>query len=138
MGPAVADGLRLRKVADRSAGGEGPHPLAGIRILDDPPPQSPSPSTTVVDNGVREGWIIREGERPVSRPAGPPHAPFADTHTFVHADALVFKTLDGDVRYRVVGQPDKYGPDGEPVESYEGVDLSGCDVRWFYQLELEG
>lgn len=136
----MADGLRLHKVADESkqAGGPGPHPLAGVRILGDPP-QSPAPSTTLVDNGVREGWITREGEHPVVRPGGPKDNPWATSHTFMHADALVFHTLDGDVRYRVVGQPDKYGPDGEPVESYDGVkDLTGCDVRWFYQLELEG
>ena len=135
----MADGLRLHKVAAESKyqGGPGPHPLAGIRIIGDPP-HSPAPSTTVIDNGVREGWIIRENERPVTRPAGPRHAPLANTHSFVHADAVVFHTLDGDVRYRVVGQPDKYGPDGEPVESYDGIDdLGGCDVRWFYQLELE-
>lgn len=128
----MAEGLRLHKVADASGA------LAGVRIKGDPPP-TPAPSTTVVDNGVREGWITREGERAVVRPAGPPGAPLSGTHTFVHADALVFRTLDGDVRYRVVGQPDKYGPDGEPAASYDGIDdLGACDVRWFYQLELEG
>ncbi len=133
----MADGLRLRKVAESKSDGPGPHPLAGVRILGDPP-RNPAPSTTVVEQGVREGWIAREGERPVVRPGGPVGSPWATTHTFVHADALVFRTLDGDVRYTVVGQPDKYGPDGAPVEAYDGVDdLSGCDVRWFYQLELE-
>lgn len=136
----MADGLRLHKVADPSKyrdGGPGPHPLAGIRIVGDPPP-APAPSTKVVDAGVREGWITREGERPVVRPAGPAGQPFAASHTFIHADALVFHTLDGDVRYRVVGQPDKYGPDGSPVESYDGIDdLTACTVAHFYQLELE-
>lgn len=137
----MADGLRLHKVADESKyqqGGPGPHPLAGVRILGDPP-QSPAPSTTLVNQGIAEGWIIREGERPVVRPAGPRTQPWAQNHTFMHADAIIFKTLDGDVRYRVVEQPDKYGPDGEPVETYDGIDdLSACDARWYYQLELEG
>lgn len=136
----MADGLRLHKVADKlkGDGGPGPWSLAGVRILGDPP-SNPAPSTTVIDAGAREGWIVREGERPVVRPGGPRGNPWAEQHTFVHADALVFKTLDGDVRYRVVGQPDKYGPDGKPVDAYDAIDdLAACDVRWFYQLELEG
>lgn len=129
----MADGLRLRKAADPDKDG-----AVVLRFVGDPPP-SPAPSTAVVETGLREGWISRENERPVARPGGPAHSPWAASHTFIHADALVFHTRDGDVRYRVVGQPDKYGPKGKPVDSYDGIkDLAACDVRWFYQLELEG
>ena len=111
-----------------------PWPFAGLAFEGDAPAQTAA-NTTFVDRGVFEGWITREGERVVHRPGGPAEKPYAVTHTFVHADALVFHMVDGDVRYRVVEQPDKYhsGP--------EGTDAPGdptAEVRHFYTLEREG
>lgn len=110
-----------------------PWPLAGIAI-EGKPPKVTSISTTVVDRGVAEGWITREGERREHRPGGPAEKPWAVTHTFVHADTLVIHTVDGDVRYRVTGQPDKYhdGPAGT-----DAVGDPTAEVRHFYALKLE-
>lgn len=55
-----------------------------------------------------EEWIELVNPRPVHKPAGPPQDPWRSTHTFVHCDELVLHLLDGDVRYRVTRQPDKY------------------------------
>ena len=41
--------------------------------------------------------------------------------------------MDGDVRYRVVNQPDKY-----PAEKNEFDEGFGGEVNWFFELELEG
>lgn len=88
-----------------------------------------------MDFAQREEWIELVGQRPVVRPAGPPEARLRRTHTFVHADEIVLHLLDGDVHYRVVGQPDKYDADGEPTDA-AGDPTS--ELRWFYDAELVG
>ena len=128
-------GLILRKHADKSTGeridrfdpvmgakrlinpatpgnDHEPWPLAGVTIehLSDGPVNL---STTLVADGIREGWIEGVNERPVVRPAGPEQHVWASGHTgqphvFLHYDALVFHTLDGDVEFTVTHQPDKY------------------------------
>jgi hypothetical protein len=173
-------GLRIRKLADRSSGsretrydpttgqkylhnpatgGAEPWPLAGIQLDgadgSEGPPQTIGISTTVVDNGRAEGWITVEGENVVHRPGGPPGNLWAVTHTFRQVDTLIFHTVDGDVRYRVTHQPDKYAvvdrvtanddkrlvreeidPDAEVTdEIYAAGDTR---VDWFYVAELEG
>lgn len=152
-------GLRLRKLADTSTGtrearydpmtGEKylhnpatgrpePWPLAGVRIEGDVP-DSVTLSTTLVNDGVAGGWITAEGQRPVVRPAGARQDVFHSTHTgsphlFVHADAIVIHTVDRDVRYRIVHQPDKYAADGDdttPVTPELYAD-GATRVDWFY------
>lgn len=115
-----------------------PWPIAGVQIVG-APPQTTSVSTAWVATGVGEGWITREGERLVHRPAGPAADKWRATHTFVHADALVLHTVDGGVRYRVTRQPDKYTVDNDEAPVTDWVYASGqTRVDWFYGLELEG
>jgi hypothetical protein len=126
----VAALLRVRKVADRNSphtvvndpntgraviistetGREEPRKLLGVR------PEGEAPDETTVGTGFiqraqAEGWAELVNPRVVYRPSGPADrrwdAAFPP-HTFVHADAVVFHFMDGDVRYDVVHQPDKY------------------------------
>lgn len=149
--------LRIRKLADRSVarevrfdpetgerllinpatGQEEPYPFVGVQIEGDPP------ETVLVSQGFvlgarEEGWVSIEGEETVMRTAGPPASPISPQsppHVFLHAEAIVFHTVDGDVRYSVVRNPDKW-----PDEKVEG-DLEpgfGGEVLWTYELELVG
>ena len=109
-----------------------PWPFAGIRLEGGDPPKTATVSTSFVQNARAEGWMTVEGEQVVHRPGGPPEQPWRVTHTFVHADALVLHTVDGDVRYTVTQQPDKW-----PAEKNDRDEGFGGDVRWFYELKLE-
>lgn len=132
VNPAVSD------LADPASWRHEPWPLAGV-VIEGETPARWRPSTALVDRGVAEGWIARENEQVVHRPGGPPGRLWAVTHTFVHCDALVLKTLDGDVRYRVLRQPDKYvdeAPDSEQVTP-EIYAAGTTRVDWFYDVELE-
>lgn len=139
--------LTIHKVADKSQGtriirfdpetgnkklvnpetpgdGHEPWPLEGIEIKD--PPTETGVSTAIVATGRAEGWLELVGESVEHRSGGPDHNPWAVTHTFVTAEKLVFKTLNGDVVYQVTRNPGKYGTaDGS------------TEVFWDYQLELE-
>lgn len=152
--------LHVRKLADRSEGervvrfdpvtGERklvnpdtpgddhePWPLAGVEIVGEVPERT-TVSTRWLDTAVDEGWARREGERLVRRPAGPPTRRWAvDPHTFVHADEVVLSTVDGEVRYRVTHQPDKYVADGDddtPMTP-EHYAAGNSRVDHFYGLE---
>jgi len=155
------DGLAIRKLADKSEGTrvtryvvsddgetvekrlvnpdtEGdehePWPLAGIEIVNDKLPKRAILSTSYVSSARAEGWIEVEGEKVVHKPKGPANNPWQDTHTFVQLDAITIKTTEGDVRYKVVHQPDKYDDNGDPT------DVAGDPstyVDWFYGLELD-
>lgn len=146
-------GLRVRKLADRS-GGEparwgsqpgsppGTWPLAGVRVEGEIPSPCRLP-TSWVARGIAEGWLTGEGHQVVLRPSGPadnPWRPDKPPHVLHHFDTLVLHTVDGDVRFRVVHQPDKYadpGDDDTPVT--EDVYAAGATrVDWFYGVELEG
>lgn len=128
-------GLQIRKLADTSSGervvryhpetGEKqlvnprtgqaePWPLLGVEL--EVAPDETGISTTALEVGRREGWITVEGESPVVRPGGPTDDKYRVTHTFVHIDKIIFKTLSGDVTYKVVHQPDKYADDRVPDE----------------------
>ena len=159
--------LTVRKLADRSDGtrevrydpltgqkklvnpatpGEDhePWPLAGVTIEGDPPLRT-SAGTRWVDNAIRERWMRRIGETPVVRPGGPPDAPWATSHTFIHADKLVIEDAErGDVVYYVTRNPDKYFTSGdnvgEPVAEYGYTadgELAASEVSWHYELRLE-
>lgn len=154
--------LSIRKLADRSTGeravrwdpetGEKflynpatpgfdhePWPLAGIAIEGDTPKHTIVP-TSFVDGGLAEGWITVENQRAVMRSGGPPDNPWKVDrdlnipHVFSHGDALVLHTVDGDVRYRIVENPDKW-----PAEKLDDTAETGFggEVRWFYELKLE-
>jgi hypothetical protein len=135
--------LKIRKLADKSTGerivkfdpntgekklvnpatpGEEhePWPLAGVRFEGDAP-QSTVVPVKYVDQAVREGWMQRVNERAVVRPAGRAMDEWSGVqgspHTFIQCDEIVIKTVDGDFRYRVVVQPDKY------VAAQNGIDV---------------
>lgn len=115
--------LVLRKHADDDGG------LAGISFAGPAidPPYETKITPRKVREGIRDGWLSVEGEQIVHRPGGPPDDVWRVTHTFRHYTALVFHTLDGDVRYRVVHQPDKYADRAEAtrpdaVEPFAGDD----------------
>lgn len=157
MAKTTAPGLRVRKLADRSAGERverydpltgdkilvnpansdpddianlvhEPWPLAGVQIEGDAPKTCQVP-TSFVNRGQAEGWLELENARPEHVAGGPADDPWRVTHTFVHADAVVLHCTDGDVRYRVTAQPGKYPDPDEP---------SGSRIDWFYTLKLEG
>lgn len=168
-------GLRIHKVADKSVGrrvvmvdeegerklvnpdtpGEEhePWPLVGVRLL--PGPEACGISTTVVEQGITEGWLTAEAARTVARPGGPPGDAWRPdkVHLFRHADALVFHTLDGDVRFLVTHQPDKYADHGEATFPDQVAEFDADDetpvtdemyaagatrVDWFYGIQREG
>ncbi len=114
-----------------------PWPLAGVEVLD--APEVCSVPTGWVNRAVAEGWATLEGPRLATRPGGPAGDPLAVTHQFIHADHLVIHSVDGDVRYRVVGQPDKYVTGGGPDDQVTREDYAAgnTEVRWFYALERE-
>lgn len=117
-----------------------PWPLLGVTVVD--PPQRTSAGVNWVNQAVSEGWMRRIGERPVARPGGPFHAPWATVHTFIHADRLeIDDHLTGEtVSYKVIQQPDKYWSNGEPVEEYafgDDTELATTEVKHFYLLELD-
>lgn len=117
-----------------------PWPLAGLVFDHDEPPKRTVVSTSFVNAGKQEGWLEVVNEQAVHRPGGPPENLWQKTHTFLHADAIVFKTVDGEVRYRVTHQPDKYvegGPDSAKVTN-EKYAAGETRVDHFYELALEG
>lgn len=165
-------GLTIRKVADHSvprvtrfdpvtgekylAHPDTPHipqarPLTGIRL--DVAPGATVVSTSVVSQGIAEGWLTAVGEKVVHRPGGSSADKWAVTHTFRQATALVFHTLDGDVTYKVTHNPDKYADyeaatypdqvkrfkadDATPVTD-EHYDAGATRVDWFYTIVKEG
>jgi hypothetical protein len=114
---------------DPSTHQHDPWPFAGLQI--DSPPKRTQVSTGWVQQMMSEGLVELEGVEVVHRPGGPAGARWRVTHTFEHATHLVIKTVDGDVRYRVVRNPDKYVTD----DHYANGDT---DVAWYYELALEG
>lgn len=169
MAATVYEGLRIRKLADRSTGERKPllridptrvqideatgklfvdaedverilfnpdtpelehepWPLLGIAFEGDAPKRARVPTSTVA-RGQAEGWLTLEDATMVHRPGGPAGDPWRVTHSFQHGSAVVFHTVDGDVRYRIVENPDKW-----PAEKDGDLGFGG-DVRWFYDLE---
>lgn len=113
-------------LADPQTGEYKPWPLAGVLLIE--VPQSLIIPTSTVNAGRAEGWIELENAKVVHRSGGSEANPWAVTHTFEQGDALTFHTIEGDVRYKIVHQPDKYLDDGQPGEAR---------VDWFYLGELD-
>lgn len=107
-----------------------PWPSAGISLFGDDPdggaPDHTRVSARWVAYAISEGWCRGIGEKLAHEPGGPPENPWAMTHTFVTYTALVFDTVDGDVRYDVTENPGVY-------ESADSED--GRDVDWTYELK---
>jgi hypothetical protein len=157
--------LHIRKLADTSSGtrvkrfnqdtGEPyllnpetgqaePWPLLGVEVVGDAPQVTRVP-TSWVTRGVAEGWLELVNGRMEHRPGGPPEDPWKVTHSFQHADAIRFKTVDGEpeVVYNVTHQPDKYADDGDglsddvtPVTD-QMYREGNTRVDWFYDLALD-
>jgi hypothetical protein len=128
-----------RKLVNPTTPGEDhePWPLLGIRVEE--APEYTRLSTKFVQLGKQEGWIEVENERPAFRPGGPANDPWrADkVHTFLHVDTIIFKTLDGDVRYEPFGdrgQPDKYDGDTPVPSDVDGAGNPDHEVENFYTL----
>jgi hypothetical protein len=110
-----------------------PWPFAGIEFVGEPP-QETFVSIKVINTGVREGWIKKKGQRAVVRPAGKTQDDFNGVqgvpHTFIHCDEIIFKTVHGNVRYRVTQQPDKYAVvDEELVNPEKGLYRQVIDLE---------
>jgi hypothetical protein len=154
-------GLQVRKLADRAeqerivrfdpetgekrlvnpatpGDGHEPWPLLGIELIGDPPKEA-RVSQTWVMNGIDDGWLELEGDRPEHRPGGPPGNRWRVTHTFIHADAIIIHTISGDVRYKITHQPDKYAESGDDDTKVTDEHYVSGDTRvdWFYDLKLE-
>lgn len=152
-------GFRVRKLADKSSGerikrfdpvtGEAyladpekwdlddqsthvatPWPSLGV-VIEGDLPQRTALNTGFVSKAVSEGWAELEGRTVVHRPGGPEDDPWRVTHTFVQADAIVFHLVDGDVRYNIVENPDKF-----PESKNDFDEGFGGDVKHFFVLEL--
>ena len=160
----MAASLQIRKRADRSSGrrikmvdvdgvtghryklvnpdtpgdDHEPWPLAGVDCLGDPPDEC-GLATHFVARGIKEGWIEAEGEEVVHRPGGPIDNRWQVTHTFLHYDALVFHFSGGDVRYKVVHQPDKYVAGGtDKAKVTDEIYAAGeTQVDAFYWVKLQ-
>lgn len=129
--------LVIRKLADRSQGTRVVRydPVTGEKFLFNPEtdraeswpllgvdfdgeaPEECSVSTGYIANAVNEGWVVGEGQKLVHASGGPPEDEWARTHTFVNYSSLTFKTVSGDVKYEVVGQPGKH-EDSEESSGY--------------------
>lgn len=127
-----------RRLINPETGAAEPWPLLGVAIEGDCPERTAVP-TSWVQKAVAEGWVTLEGDKPVHRPGGPVENVWATTHTFVHADALVIHTVDGDVRFKITKNPDKFVDSNDPEEKVtdEHYESGQTRVDWFYELELE-
>lgn len=138
---AVDDGLeRVRRYdpitgepfwAAPSTGEPLPKEVAGVVFDMDAEPTVIALSTKYVG---AEPWIELVNARPVFKPAGPPEDPWRGTHTFVHCDELVLHLADGDRRYAVTHQPDKY--DDETGMPSDNAGDPTTHVDHFYVAEL--
>lgn len=139
------EGLRVRKLAgepgsglyhrDHITGEPAKYPLAGVQFVDTQGLRSdvvPKQITVPHDYVDREPWIELVGVTAAVRPAGPAENPWAKKHNFTHVEELILHTVHGDLRYKVVRQPDKYGADGQPINE-AGVP---ADVYWAYDADL--
>lgn len=114
-----------------------PWPLLHIEVTD--PPEACRVPTSWVNRAVAEGWLTLHEPVVVTRPGGPAHDPYGVTHTFIHASGMTLDTVDGDLVYRVVHQPDKYVADGDDdtAMTAEHYAAGNSRVDWFYGLERE-
>lgn len=124
-----------RILVDPATGNPSSRPFLGVAIENDGgPPKYARISQRYALNAKIEGWIEIEGEKVVTRSQGPeeqPVSPENPPHVFVQGTALIFKTVDGDVRYKITQNPDKW------PEKKVGEHGFGGEVDWTYHLRLE-
>ena len=139
-------GIEVRKLADTARGrltdGDGrplgPWQLLGVTFTKPPAEHLIVPERLLLQ-AYTEGWAELENPTPVLRPAGPAHAPWAGSlgtgrdHQFLHADAVTFKMVEGDYRYKVVRNPDKQHVNRVKT----GGNVEGGEVWHDYWLDLE-
>ena len=127
--PAHYHGLIIRKHANEDKS------LKGIEILQ--PVDKYQIPANYVAKAVEEGWMFYpDGSTVVHRPGGNPKNKWSVTHTFVHAPTIGIHTLSGDVRFKVVQQPDKWGfNEDERDEHGDFYATTNSEVRWFYLVE---
>jgi hypothetical protein len=127
---------------------ETPWPLLGVKI--DNKPTRTRVATSFVVKGIAGGWLTLDGIELAHRPGGPAEDPWRSTHTFTHAKTLTLHTLDGDVVYNIVHQPDKYACsekadllgdhdteyDNNTPVTPEVYNAGHTRVDHFYELEL--
>lgn len=126
-------------LVDANTGEPKSWPFAGMEIIGDPP-QYTTISSKLVISGEVEGWIELINPRQVHRPGGPATEPWRVTHTFTQADEVVLKTVDGDIHYVVIHQPDKYddNEDSDDNTPVSPVAYANGETRldWFFTLKL--
>lgn len=115
-------------------------PLKGVR------PEGELPEECTVGNNfvaraISEGWASLVNQRVVFRPSGPANDRWGSAyppHAFIQADAVLFHFIDGDVRYDVVHQPDKYAASGDDATIVDDTIYQSGDTRvdHFYGLRL--
>lgn len=129
-----------RKLVNPDTPGDAhePWPLASVALLCEPPAELEM-SVSYVALAVHEGWMELEDAEPVHRPGGPAENQWALTHTFMQASAIVMHFESGDVRYKVVHQPDKYVADGTDKTKVtpEHYEAGNTRVDGFYGLKLD-
>jgi hypothetical protein len=152
-------GFRVRKLADKSSGkrvkkfdpetGESyladpetwvkddpsthvatPWPSLGY-VIEGELPKRTALNTGFVNRAVAEGWAELENRRVEHRPGGPEDDPWKVTHTFVQGDSITFHFADGDVKYNITKNPDKY-----PEHKNEFDEGFGGEVYHAYECEL--
>lgn len=139
-------------IINTETGREESRPLLGVCPVGDLPEKC-TVSTGFVESAVSEGWASYVNERVVFRPSGPADNKWGTPpHAFVHADAIVFHFIEGDVRYDVTHQPDKYVAKDktfgdQTIDTYPDFDLDDepvtdaiyeagkTRVDWFYGLQ---
>jgi hypothetical protein len=118
-----------KTLVDPNTGAVRPWPLLGIEIVEPIPTMCRVPMDWVI-RGVAEGWAQLHNPKIVHKSGGPPDDEWRITHTFTQADYVTFHTVNGDIRYAVTQNPNKYlDPDPSTPEDATKVD-------WFYELEL--
>jgi hypothetical protein len=138
-------------MVDPATGEPSPWPLLGLAAPDGWPRKTRVPVKTIT-RGIVEGWAELVNPQMVFRPGGPPEEPYRVTHAFTHADEIIFKGVNGNVRYKVTQQPDKYAARNRKVlSSRKGLSLpvierdklvtpdlylaGQTEVTWYYELE---
>ena len=160
MSSESLQGFRVRKLADKSSGERvkrfdpvtgdsyladpetwnfedkstwipNPWPLVGV-VIEGEAPKKTALNTGFVNKAVADGWAELENRKIVHRPGGPEDDPWRVTHTFVQADSILFHFYDGDLKYNILSNPDKW-----PAQKNDFDEGFGGEVNWFYVVELE-
>lgn len=112
-----------RELINPETGNPEPWPVAGIQIghlpvgegLNGQPvweaPEVTGTSQREIKKGLAEGYITLTNPRAITCPSGPLKDPWggqAPNHEFIQADLVTFRTIDGDITYRVTRNPGKY------------------------------